>query len=203
MESISEITLESLMCRQIEIQKQKEEVVNIWKGSPYEKLCTLQSNNVGIVGEQYIKSVCDMCNIEAIIDGSKTKKIGGGEGDGLILNKSVEIKTSHRGSKSASFQHELGESPWKSEYMIFIDIDPACIYLSIFKNFNEEFYKKSQKCLPYFPTKKITWRKKSGAFKLDTTVRINELNISKGITFKIDSHVSFVDLKAFILSNIE
>ena len=49
------------------------------------------------------------CKIEACVDGSKTKELGGGVGDGLILQKSVEIKTSLRGSTSPNFQHELGE----------------------------------------------------------------------------------------------
>jgi len=197
------MSLQSILLEQIHIQTQKEEQCDIWKDSPYKDLVKLQSNNVGIVGEQFLKRACDWCEIEATIDGAKTKKIGGGQGDGLILNKSVEIKTSHRGSKTSNFQHELGEVPWKCEYIIFIDIDPQCIYLTIFKNFTEEFYKSKQKCAPYFPTKKITWRKKSGAFKLDTTIRINELNIAKKHTFKIDSDVSFADLKAFILFNME
>ena len=106
------------------------------------------------------------------MDGSKTKKLGGGVGDELIINKSSEIKTSHRGSQSTNFQHELGETPWKSEFMIFIDVAPMCIYLTIFKNFDEEFYKSGAKCDPYFPTKSVTWRKGIGAFKLDTTLKI-------------------------------
>jgi hypothetical protein len=55
------------------------------------------------------------------------------------------------------------------------------MYITIFKNFSEEFYKKSglnnkYKCVPYFPTKSITWRKRKGAFKLDTSININEKN---------------------------
>ncbi len=33
-----------------------------------------------------------LCKIEVCVDGSKTKELGGGVGDGLILQKSVEIK---------------------------------------------------------------------------------------------------------------
>jgi hypothetical protein len=181
-------------------QKQKEKIVDIWENSPYKYLVKLKPNNIGNVGEIFIQKLCDICNIKAIIDGSKTKKL---EGDGLILNKSVEIKTSHRGSFNPSFQHELGEIPWKSNFMIFIDVAPKCIYLTIFKNFNEEFYKSKGKCKPYFPTRCITWRKKIGAFKLDTTVKINEENIIKGNTFKIDFNINFIKLKTFILSKIE
>ena len=64
------------------------------------------------------------------------------------------------------------------------------IYLTIFKKFDEEFYKSGLKCFPYFPTRKITWRKQSVAFKLDTTEKIND-------------NIDLNDLKAFILSKIE
>jgi len=87
--------------------------------------------------------------------------------------------------------------------MIFIDIDIECIYLTIFKNFNEEFYKSGLKCKLYFPTKSITWRKKCGAFKLDTTIKINEENITKGYTIKINNETQINDIKLFILSQIK
>jgi hypothetical protein len=41
--------------------------------------------------------------------------------------------------------------------------------------------------LPCFPTKSVTWRKEKGAFKLDTTVLINEGSIVKGHAIKITS----------------
>ena len=184
-------------------QKEKEEDLDIWEDSPYKDLVKLQSNNAGNVGETFIQNLCDTCGIEALVDGSKTKEMGGGIGDGIILGKSVEIKTSHMGSKYNNFQHELGETPWKSEFMIFIDVAPKCIYLTIFKNFNEEIYKSDVKCGPYFPTKIVTWRKKTGAFKLDTTLKINESNIKKEYTFKIDSSSDLNELRTFILLNIE
>jgi hypothetical protein len=184
-------------------QKQKEINTDIWKNSPYKELVKLQSNNVGNVGETFIQNICDTCNISAQVDGSKTKELGGGVGDGLILNKSIEIKTSHRGCSSPNFQHELGETPWKSEFMVFIDVDPMCIYLTIFKNFTEEFYKSKKKCETTFPTKSITWRKGTGAFKLDTTVKINEENILNGNTFKINNDINLFELKDFILSKIK
>ena len=184
-------------------QKQKECANDIWKDSPYKELVKLQSNNVGNVGEMFVEKVCRDCEIIAHVDGSKTKASGGGAGDGTICNKSVEIKTSHRGCSTPNFQHELGETPWKSELMIFIDIAPTCIYFTMFKNFTEEFYKSGKKCDAYFPTKSVTWRKGSGAFKLDTSIKINEENIIKGHTFKIDDKVSLSELKEFILLKIE
>ena len=179
-------------------QKNKESEKNIWKDSPYKDLITLQSNNVGVVGETFIQKICDSCEIEANVNGVKTKKIGGGIGDGVIKTSSTEIKTSHQGSSSTSFQHELGEKPWLSDYIIFVDFSPKCIYLTIYKNFTEDFYKSGLKCKPYFPTKSVTWRKKTGAFKLDTTIKINEDSIKKGDCIKITEDTDFNTIGEFI-----
>ena len=133
---------------------------------------------------------------------SEPKKIGGGDGDGKINAKTVEIKTARLGSSGSSFQHELGETPWKAEFIIFLDIAPNKMYITIFANFSEEFYKKSgcnsdNKCIPYFPSKSITWRKQKGAFKLDTSLSINENNKN---TFIIEARKesNYVKLKEFI-----
>jgi len=192
-----------LFVKIIDFQTKKEEKQDIWKNSPYKDLVKLQSNNVGIVGEQFMQKHCDFCQIEAQVDGAKTKELGGGVGDGVILGKSVEIKTAVQGSSTPSFQHELGETPWKAEFIVFIDVAPQCIYLTIFKNMSEEFYKSGKKCEPYFPTKGITWRKGTGAFKLDTTVKINEDNIVKGYTIRIDGTTDLDALKTFILLKFE
>ena len=153
-------SVHNMLIHIIRTQKEKEDKQDIWKNSPYKELVKLQSNNVGNVGEELINQICKTNGIDADCDGAKTKQIGGGEGDGKIMNIPVEIKTAHQGSSSPSFQHELGEVPWKgSMYMIFVDISPECIYLTIFKNFDEKTYKNKEK-LQCFPTKTITWRKK-------------------------------------------
>jgi hypothetical protein len=75
------------------------------------------------------------------------------------------------------------------------------MYITIFPNFTEEFYKKSgvdssNKCYPYFPTKSVTWRKQKGAFKLDTSININETN---KYTFIIDSETTdYSKFKSFV-----
>ncbi len=186
----------------IRIQRAKEEKNDIWKDSPFKDFVKLQSNNAGIVGEEFIQKICSITGIESSVDGTKTKQIGGGFGDGLINGKSVEIKTAHQGSTSASFQHELGEMPWNAQYMMFIDIAPQCIYLTLFSNFTETEYKSGEKCPRCFPSKSVTWRKGKGAFKLDTTVSINESNILEGNTFKILQSTPFAEIKNFINSRI-
>jgi hypothetical protein len=188
-------------------QKNKEQDKNIWENSPYKDLVSLQSNNAGVVGEDFFQSICESSGIKATIDGTKTKKVGGGFGDGIVKNSKdllvrPEIKLAHQGSTSNNFQHELGETPWNADFLVFIDISPKCIYLTIFKNFNEDFYKSGKKCEPYFPTKSITWRKKSGSFKLDTTVKINEDNIKLGNTVKITQDTNFSEIGTFIKSKI-
>jgi hypothetical protein len=191
-------SVHSMLIRIIQQQKEKEEKQDIWKNSPYKDLVKLQSNNVGNVGEELINDICKSSGIDADCNGSKTKQIGGGEGDGTIMGIPVEIKTAHQGSSSPSFQHELGEVPWKgAKYMIFVDIAPECIYLTIFKNFAEATYKSKEK-LPCFPTKTITWRKEKGAFKLDTSVKINELSVENGHAIKITQTTSNESIASFI-----
>jgi hypothetical protein len=180
----------------ITIQKIKEEKANIWDNSIYKDLPPLQANNVGNVGEMLIQKICEELKINSKIDGTKTKQIGGGkEGDGKIKSKSVEVKTAHLGSSSPSFQHELGETPWNTDYIIFIDISPTDVYITIFKNFTEEEYVKKIKCDPYFPTKSISRRKGGGNFKLDTSIKINENCVKNGYSIKIkDNNINEIGL---------
>ena len=195
-------SVHNMLIRIIQQQKNKEEKHDIWKDSPYKDLVKLQSNNVGNVGEELVNNICKSCGIEADCNGAKTKEIGGGKGDGVIMGIPVEIKTAHQGSSSPTFQHELGEVPWKgANYMIFVDIAPECIYLTIFKNFTEDIYKSKEK-LECFPTKTITWRKEKGAFKLDTTVKINEASIENGHAIKITQNTKNSDISNFIKSII-
>lgn len=192
----------NLFTELIRIQALKEEKNDIWKDSPYKDFVKLQSNNAGIVGERFIQNICCVTGIPSSVDGAKTKQIGGGNGDGSINGRSVEIKTAHQGSTYGSFQHELGEMPWNANYMLFIDIAPYCIYLTIFENFTEEEYKSGNKCPRCFPSKSVTWRKGKGAFKLDTTVSINENNIVAGNTIKINQDTPFEEIKKFINDRI-
>jgi hypothetical protein len=188
-----------LLVSVIDVQRQKENEANIWKDSKYRYIAELESNNVGNVGENLIQKICESQGIPSSIDGAKTKLKGGGDdGDGRINGRSVEIKTARLGASQTSFQHELGEHPWKANYIAFVDVAPAHIYLSIFPNFTEEHYKTGQKCAPYFPTKSVTWRKGEGAFKLDTSPNINEVLMIRGNCIKINEKTSFDELGAFI-----
>ena len=74
-------------------------------------------------------------------------------------------------------------------------------YLTIFENFKEDTYKGKEK-LQCFPTKTVTWRKEKGAFKLDTSVRINEVNIERGRALKITNITGNDSIAAFINNSI-
>tara|TARA_B110000967_G_scaffold171924_1_gene182686 strand:- start:89 stop:979 length:891 start_codon:yes stop_codon:yes gene_type:complete len=191
----------------IEFQKNKENKKYIWEESVLKDIEKLQKNNVGCMGETYLQRLCEMSSVPSEIDGVVTKQVGGGVGDGFIKSpeNTVEIKTAYQGAGNANnFQHELAEFAWKAKYMCFIDICANdCIYITLFKNWTEEFYKKSGldnscKCVPYFPTRSICWRKKEGNYKLDTTIKINENNVKEGYTLKITENTTFMDVKEYI-----
>lgn len=194
---------QDIFCKLVEEEVSKEEDKNIWDNSKYKDLHKLQSNNVGRTGENYINKLCSICGIETNIDGIKYKKKGGGKGDGTIKNRSVEIKTALMGTSNKSFQHELAEYPWITDYIIFVDIGINDIYLTIFENFKEEMYKSNRKCIPYFPTKQITRRKNRGNFKLDTSLKINEENVKLGITLKITENILWEEIKLYIDNKIK
>ena len=165
----------------LEEQYEDKKKRNIWDDSEWKHIAELENNDVGIIGETTIHRLCKAAGINANINGVERKEVGGGVGDGTINGYSVEIKTARLGSSGSSFQHELGEKPWLADYMLFLDIAPDTFYITLFPNFTEEFYKRSGedttvKCVPIFPTKSICWRKRTGAFKLDTTKKINEVN---------------------------
>ena len=194
-------SIRSLLINTVNSHYTAQKKKNIWQDSPWKYIAKLENDYVGKVGESFIQSLCDSANIPASIDGLKTKCVGGGQGDGTIKGFSVEIKTARLGtSKSATFQHELGEKPWLSNFMIFVDIAPDTFYITIMPNFTEEQYKSGAKCEPYFPTKSFTWRKLTGAFKFDTTKALNETQ-SKNInpfTFKWTIASNFKDIYHFI-----
>jgi hypothetical protein len=198
-----DIPMSMLTTDLINKKHEKKKKRDIWSDSQWKNISELENDDVGGVGEEIIERLCKKAGIVSEIDGTKTKQVGGGVGDGKIKGKTCEIKTARLGSSGDSFQHELGEVPWNADFMIFLDIAPKEMYITIFPNFSEDFYKKSgidssNKCQPYFPTKSITWRKQKGAFKLDTSVKINESNNNK-YTFIIDEKTNdYARFKLFV-----
>lgn len=158
----------------------EQEKKNIWDDCKWGNICKLGIDAIGKTGEALIRIFCKKAGIEQKIDGMKTKEKGGGIGDGTIKGKSIEIKTA-RQDMNESFQHEFNTTPWKADYIIFLDISPKKMYITIFKNWPQEHWEKSGrdskiKCGPCFPTRSVTWRDNfTGDFKFTTTVKINEV----------------------------
>ena len=80
-------SMDTLLIKSIADQKAKELAKNIWAVSPWKDIATLENNNVGLVGENFIQSICERLGIPSSIDGSKTKAVGGGAGDGTIYGE--------------------------------------------------------------------------------------------------------------------
>jgi hypothetical protein len=185
----------------VKTQYEKKEKKDIWKLSEWSHIAELENDYVGGVGETFLHQLCISSNIPAEIDGTKTKELGGGCGDGIINGRSIEIKTARAGTGDImSFQHELGEKPWHADFMCFVDIAPDKFYITIFPNFTEEQYKQCSKCEPYFPTRSFCWRKKSGCFKLDTTEKLNETQskITDNHTLAWNKDTSIDNVRQFI-----
>lgn len=185
---------DSILIAEIQKQFEKKGTRNIWENSSYSRIAQLECDDVGRTGENIIQALCEHLGIISSINGTLTKAAGGGGGgDGTIKGRSVEIKTARAGTGSImSFQHELGEKPWHADYMLFIDLAPHKWWIHLLPNHSEEFYRESGKkgsvlkCNDWgFPTKKITHRKEVGAFKFDTTEKLNETAAKKngGYTF--------------------
>ena len=133
---IKDVSVEQIFINITDEYKNKEEKITLWDNSIFKTFTTLTSNNRGNVGENFIDKICSICKINGKISGISNK---GKSFDGSINGKKIEIKTAYLGN-CGSFQHELGEEPWKPDYMLFIDVSPESIYLTIFKNFSEEKY---------------------------------------------------------------
>lgn len=169
----------------------------LWESSIFSDINDLKSNNIGNVGEIFIKKICERVNIPCFIDGRNTKKKN--IGDGYILGKSIEIKTARIGNKG-TYQHELGEYPYTSEYLLFLDINPKDFYIIIMKNFTKEFYENSnRKIEPYF-NKKICRRKEIGNYKL--TLSEKDLRKDCNYILKITEDTKDFDIKDFLERNI-
>ena len=181
-------------------QKKKR---NIWENSKWSHIAELENDDVGKAGERIIAEFCNRGNIPSEIDGIKTKELGGGVGDGVINGKTVEIKTALPWLQQQFISTRTGRMSWVADYMIFLDIAPEKMYLTIFKNFTEEFYKEMRlikEVCALLPNKVNLLEKAKGAFKLDTTVAINK---KSEFTFTLDSDTSNWDeMTEFINSKI-
>jgi len=180
----------------LDVQK-KRELRYIWGNSDWGHIGDFGTSDIGLSGELFISTLCNLSLIESDICGKKTKK-NKVSGDGTIKKRSCEIKTSRiSSSKKQQFTHELGLTPWDVDFMVFLDISPNMVFITIFPNFSKAFYKKSAsdssfKCDPVFSTASFSQRKLKGNFLI--SLRIGSLERSK-FTFK--AHKDSMDFHAF------
>jgi hypothetical protein len=181
------------------LAQQDSRQVHNWKDSIFSGIEKLEKNNVGVFGETLFQSLCERSSIPSDVNGTKTKKRGGGDGDGIVNGFSVEVKTAMIGN-SGTFQHELGEIPYKYNKFAFIDIEPTGYYLTILdNNLTEEQYKNGGR-FTAFPNKKITWRKEKGAFKFDTSPNLNIFSMSLGYSIFVNQETEDEKIFEFIRS---
>jgi hypothetical protein len=188
--------LEVMVSIILDVQKKREQR-DIWDNCDWEHIGNFTPSDVGVSGELFISALCNLSLIESDICGKKTKK-NKVSGDGTIKKRSCEIKTSRFSSgKNQQFTHDLGLTPWDTDFMIFLDISPSMVFISIFPNFSEAFYRKSAsdpsfKCEPVFSTTSFSHQKRKGSFSISLGIR--SLERSK-FTFK--AHKDNMDFHAF------
>ena len=138
-----------------EIQKE-EAKVSQWIGSPYGAIRDFQIDTRGAVGETLIASLLTglgrkVSHNEATTDDEK-------DWDLICDDLKYEIKTATLGRDGVTFQHEGIDKTRHYDGLIFVDIAPNDIYISIYAK------------------KKIAWndlhrRKDSSFYKWDTHLR--------------------------------
>jgi hypothetical protein len=157
---------------------------DIWLDSKYELMKRMVADKTGYSGEKIIKTICENLFIQCNINGSKRKNDPLLQGDGTIYDKIVEIKTATIGNNK-TFQHELSNYPWIVNNMIFVDIKPNNMLITIIPAFTKEECQTGIKT-KILPTKKIT-KRKEGFYKFDfSKLTINTL-IKNGYTIDYDS----------------
>ena len=82
----------SIFKETVDAKYAEKEKRDIWENSPYKHIAELENDDVGKVGEKFLNTLCKEADITASIDGLSTKKaMVGGNGDGIILGKTIEI----------------------------------------------------------------------------------------------------------------
>ena len=120
------------------IQKQffEDSQDNAWFGSKFDIVNYLKIDSSGKLGLSFITTICNMSNVD-----NEPKKY---QEDGytlIINNKKVVIKTA-RMDKNKKFQHESLSNDDKYDYILFVDISPQNLYLTILKKFDLSVKKK-------------------------------------------------------------
>ena len=111
----------------------KSKKQSYWKGSKFESMMKLSSDERGEIGEKIINDLINELTDLPVVweQNQNVGRIDGDIWDILINNKRTEVKLAMRGSTKPTWQHEkiVEEECW--DKIIFIDLDYNGIWFSI------------------------------------------------------------------------
>lgn len=170
------------------LQYKKQNEVNQWKKSIFEKINKLKNDYVGKVGELLVFELCKLTEINCeykedinSIDGTY---------DIIINEKKIEVKTARCGLLG-SFQHENLRNDG-CDYYMFVDIMPNHYYITILPKFDLK-----QKCKIMNRTPHLR-DKTNGVYKFDFRKNNIIKSIDKGFSIKIGKKTTIDMIKIFI-----
>lgn len=82
-------SITTLATNLINKKHKKKQKRDIWGNSKWKNICNLENDDVGSVGEEIIDEICKKSQIVSEINGTKTKQVGGGIGDGKIKGENL------------------------------------------------------------------------------------------------------------------
>ncbi|RLA06618.1 MAG: hypothetical protein DRQ51_08860 [Gammaproteobacteria bacterium] len=164
-----------------EMLSRKKKQKFVWNDSIYEDLkIYLSIDERGQLGEEIIYDICkDISGLNIEYDSSVTDNEKGY--DIIINNKKVEVKTATITSGSGMFQHEHLEAQRDYDYILFLDIAPNEVFLTLTKK--QDVMWRRKKGDP--ANKTAIHRRPNGDYKCDFTIKhIKNNGIPKFRNFK-------------------
>jgi hypothetical protein len=100
-----------------------------WDKSPWSYFRKLPELEKLEMVKLFINRLCYLSNVQLTDIHKKSFKI------------SVSISPSHYGVYKSYEPYLLGQSPWKTDYLMFINVYASKIYITLLKNFTESYYR--------------------------------------------------------------
>ena len=172
---------------------ERQSAANAWRNTPLANINELKADPAGKLGEEVIKQICIVCDIQNESTGDKNSKDGTYDqkiGDDL---KKVEIKTArYAGCK---YQHETLKTDGY-DYLMFVDIKPTGGCITILKRF--DLTKKH----PITGTTPTLRKGTTDVFKWDFTEKHLDMFVSRGYAIRFDKDTPMVQIGDFIRTAI-
>ncbi len=169
----------------IDHTQQEEDKVSLWVGSPYGAIRNFQIDARGKLGVALIEEILKDLGRTVFRNETDNLKDWNLSCDGI----KYEIKTATLGKKGSKFQHESIYKTRDYDGLIFVDIAPSAIYISIYAKADIQW-------------DKIHLRKDSDFYKWDTNIKPTCKNCIANniVTTSADFDVLFRDAESKILS---